>query len=141
MVREEGRIGVKVELQMRRIPGQYYERTSQYGFDSFYAIQLKMSLPFFQSKPGGYVHRLRSVHTYYKDGKYSHTVACFWCGGTGFNDVGNEMESRPTKHGRFLADPPPGEVCCATCEGRAVGAGQLGAPVICGRPVKFQPRI
>jgi hypothetical protein len=97
---------------------------------------LKKSLPFWQAKPGCYVHRVRSGIVHQLGRRDPHTSLKMWCGQSGFlthQSLGRE--------GNLLADIPAGEVCCATCEGRAVGAGLLGAPVIAGHPVKYSPRV
>ena len=71
---------------------------------------------------------------HYFNGNYSHTSFSAWCGQTGFHSKG--------RHGSLrLTDNPPDDLpLCATCEGRAIGAGQLGATVIAGRQVIFTPR-
>lgn len=59
------------------------------------------------------------------------TVYGVWCG----YSVGGSDRA-----GAFLAvdEPPAGEPVCATCEGRAAGAGQDDSPT--GRPLIFNPR-
>lgn len=59
------------------------------------------------------------------------TVYGAWCG---YGIGGSE------KAGTYLAaeEPPPGEPVCATCEGRAAGAGQDDSPT--GRLLLFSPR-
>ncbi|MGW5616228.1 hypothetical protein [Streptomyces sp. NPDC003877] len=59
------------------------------------------------------------------------TVYGCWCG---YGVGGSE------RAGAFLAadEPPAGEPVCATCEGRAAGAGQDNSPT--GRPLVFNPR-
>lgn len=94
---------------------------------------IKKALPFFRSRPGCYVHRVRCGRVYKLGARMPHTAFQMWCGTTGF------ISER--KDGELLADVPAGAVCCATCEGRAVGAGLLGAPIIAGHPVKYSPRI
>ncbi len=82
---------------------------------------------------GNYVHRIRSaVHHIWREG-YSHTNFDLWCGMTGF--------SSNKHHSRLFEDPPPEYPICATCEGRAIGAGQTESRMICGRLVKFSPRL
>lgn len=47
-----------------------------------------------------------------------------------------------TNHGGvLLAIVPENEVLCATCEGRAIGAGQTESRLINGHMVKYAPRI
>ena len=99
---------------------------------------VKRSLPFIKSTRGLYTHRVRSAtsHLYttsglsWKVGEFHIAVHC-WCGMT-------LLVSR-RKRGQFLAEPPDGSPVCATCEGRAIGAGQLGAREIAGRPVIYSP--
>jgi len=104
-------------------------------------IHLTQCLPFAQSKPGRYVHRVRSATIHHlRTGEYSHTSFTAWCGGIVFNDEQTKAGWRPSHKGKLFAEPPVNEIVCATCEGRAIGSGQAGAPVICGRPVKYSPR-
>ncbi len=94
---------------------------------------LTKSLPFWRAAPGRYVHRVRSGIVHKLGERDPHTSLKLWCTMTGF------VSSR--RDGELLADVPTGSVCCAICEGKAVGAGLLGAPIIAGRPVKFSPRF
>ncbi|MGK5533332.1 hypothetical protein [Streptomyces sp. URMC 129] len=72
-------------------------------------------------------HRPRSG-VRYPDGRTSYTV---WCG---------QFVGGSTRAGRFLgADTPGGLPVCATCDGRAVGAGQVGGGPP-GRALLFSPR-
>lgn len=41
---------------------------------------------------------------------------------------------------KFFDVPPDRAIHCATCEGRAIGAGKDGARIIAGRTVLFSPR-
>jgi len=100
-----------------------------HGFE----INLKASLPFFQAKPGAYVHRVRSGSIHIRNGEFSHTSIHYWCGGMGF------LEQR--RGSKLMDSPPPDAVMCATCEGRAIGAGLTESRVIAGRFVRFSPRI
>lgn len=88
------------------------------------------SLPYWRSSQGSYVHRVRSGTIYFHDRKPSHTALGLWCGMHGF--IGRK--------GGLMAEPPPTATICATCEGRAIGAGQTESRMICGRVVKFAPR-
>lgn len=104
-------------------------------------ITVKAALPFVQSGAGTYVHRVRSAtyHQYYSASRGQWetwlAVRC-WCG-MGINIGGRRQRSA----GRgMLSEPGPDDVVCATCEGRAIGAGLCGAPLIAGRAVKFSPR-
>ena len=99
--------------------------------DKINVLPMTASLPFWQSRErhGAYVHRVRSGVLHLYDGKPSHAAFGLWCGMSGLSS-----------NGSILAAPGPHEVMCATCEGRAIGAGLVGAPIIAGRPVKFSPR-
>jgi len=99
---------------------------------------IKASLPFVKSSRGYYTHRVRSANSYiytssgltYKAGELHIAVQC-WCGMT--------LLISKRKFGKFLVEPPDGSPVCATCEGRAIGAGKLGAREIAGRPVMYSP--
>jgi hypothetical protein len=93
-------------------------------------IPIKQSLPFVESRAGRYTHRVRSASLHTCIGK-SHVGLSTWCG------MGFCISERK---GRFVEEPSAGYVVCATCEGRAIGAGQLGAREIAGREVMFSPR-
>jgi len=92
---------------------------------------VKLSLPFYIARLGKYFHRVRSSSNHWRNGKYSHTSVSFWCGGIGF--VGD----KGTLHGEVHENG----TLCATCEGRAVGAGLDGVRMINGRSVMYSPRI
>lgn len=99
-------------------------------------FSITRSLPFYKTKQGTYVHRVRAGTVYYHPhlkgmplGE-SHTAFRLWCGMAGH--LGGK--------GTLFAEPAADAIFCATCEGRAIGSGQLGAPVICGRPVCYSPR-
>lgn len=98
-------------------------------------IHVTAALPFVQSSSGLYVHRVRSGMIHLWKGAYSHTTFQAWCGQ--IIGVGARRKSRG---GSLLAEPPERGVFCATCEGRATGAGQLPTHRIAGRFVKFAPR-
>lgn len=97
------------------------------------------ALPFVESIVGEYTHRVRSAQSFtkisssafWREGEI-HVAAKCWCGMT--------MLLSARKKTRFVAEPSPGRPICATCEGRAIGAGMLGTPEIAGRPVKFSPQ-
>jgi hypothetical protein len=99
-------------------------------------MTISRSLPFFQSGQGNYIHRIRSGRVHFWDNAAAHTTFELWCGQLGH--TGNRSRCPP---GRLMETTPPGATLCATCEGRAIGAGQLGSRMICGRIVKFSPRI
>ena len=89
---------------------------------------IRYALPYFKSNQASarYVHRLRSAQQH-NIGKYGmHISLHFWCGNHGF-----------MKKGRMFASVPEGEVLCATCEGRAIGAGIDGPRRINGRDVMY----
>ena len=113
---------MKVLLQQPPIRGYRPPEHEEYN--------LKKSLPFFKSNYGEYVHRVRSARTFFRYQELSHTAVHLWCGMSGF--IGRK--------GKLYEEPPAGSPLCATCEGRAIGAGQLGSHKILGRIVKFAPR-
>lgn len=86
------------------------------------------ALPFVYSRDGEYAHRVRSatLHTCRVNGRTHAAYKC-WCGMT--------LLSKRAR----LADAPGTRPICATCEGRSVGAGLLGAREIAGRAVMFRP--
>lgn len=79
-------------------------------------------LPFAWKGPGRYVHRPRSATLH--DGGTRLSVHA-WCG---------QLMHRPT----VLAEVPEGAEVCATCEGRAAGAGQIDSGF--DDPIVFRPR-
>lgn len=93
------------------------------------------SLPFVESGAGRYTHRVRtfSLVTMHAPTYPPHAAASCWCGMTIL------ISAKPRHRGNSLA-AEPSRAICATCEGRAIGAGQLGTPEIAGRPVIFSPR-
>lgn len=100
------------------------------------------ALPFFISPRQTMVHRVRSVTTHLWDGEPSHTSVKLWCGSSRFIETPETWGRFKCKHigNRLTAEPDKRMVFCATCEGRAVGAGQLGTAMLAGRMVKFSPR-
>lgn len=101
-----------------------------------YEAPITWALPFYRSKQGSYVHRVRSGTTHLYDkprgrwNKKGHISLTMWCGQIGF----------PGEKGELLETPHESSIFCATCEGRAIGAGQVGSHMICGRIVKYTPR-
>lgn len=102
--------------------------------DSFYRnvyTVTHVAAPFFKSNEGTYVHRIRSARYYARiegsrfPGHYSLSL---FCGQIGY----------PSK-GRLIQDPGQ-MILCATCEGRAVGAGMDPVGLLVKKPVKFAPR-
>ena len=116
---------VKVDLQIRTTAPSLADRVGSP------AVPVKRALPFFKSRSGEYVHRVRRATMYYRDGEYSHTAVTLWCGGNGF----------PGKKGTLMDVPPNASVFCATCEGRAIGAGLDGNRDVRGRAIMFKPRV
>lgn len=102
---------------------------------------IKATLPFYQREGEGYVHRVRSgwLHRDW-DGKFQHTSIHFWCGAYGFL---YEPGKRPRKHAAasLVTEPSPGRIVCATCEGRAIGSGQVASSKIGGHFVRFRPHV
>lgn len=94
-------------------------------------MRVKESLPFAESAHGQYTHRVRYVelHLPYGGRSDSFFVAVCWCG--------QSVADRRSAPSRLVE--VPSRVVCATCEGRAIGAGQVGARVIAGREVMFKP--
>lgn len=112
---------MKVNLEIKREePGPGNHRTTA----------ILKSLPFFQMGPKRYVHRVRSGLVYWRNNTPHHMALKFWCGGIGYPG-----------RGEFLQFPGSNETFCATCEGRAIGTGLYGAPLICGRVVRFSPKL
>jgi hypothetical protein len=98
-------------------------------------------LPFYEREGKGYVHRVRSAthHYDYDTGELRHTSVSFWCGLGGFLDpAGREGKTRRNP-AKVCSTPSPGRVVCATCEGRAIGAGQVEGNKIGDHFVKFRP--
>lgn len=103
-------------------------------------FHIKRALPFVESFCGRYTHRVRSIHILVHDagaaqrilGQAHMSVHC-WCGMS-------VLISEKRRHANNALVVEPSRVLCATCEGRAIGAGQLGTPEIAGRPVMFSPR-
>lgn len=110
-------------------------RTSGWHAPGSSSIVVRRSLPFAESRAGRYCHRVRSMilhnsgHPTILRAHFS--IRC-WCGMC--LCIGGRNLTK------LLAEPSDGTPICATCEGRAIGAGQLGAREIAGRPVMFSPR-
>lgn len=110
-------------------PSRYVKR---HRFSNKNCVAVKKSLPFAESLRGEYTHRVRHVTLYVLDGKSHFAVNC-WCGMSmcfgGKNSKGM---------GGLYENPSAGRPMCATCEGRAIGAGLLGSREIAGRPVMYR---
>lgn len=92
---------------------------------------VRKCLPFGESSRGEYTHRPRYVMLHAHENESFLAINC-WCGYTIFISK---------KHkGVLLEAPTAGRPMCATCEGKATGAGLLGSREINGRSVMFQPR-
>lgn len=104
------------------------------------ATPIKKSLPFYERIGEGYVHRVRSAAHHYtsKDGSMTHTSYHFWCGAVGFLYPAGK-QNRKKKPAVLTAELTAGRVLCATCEARAIGAGQLGLEKIGEHFVKYRP--
>lgn len=96
-------------------------------------VDLSKSLPFVVGPPGAMVHRVRSARIHVSP-RGAHTSISCWCG------TGTFVGSKRRPHNYLTATPPANRVVCATCEGRATGAGQLGSSMLAGRMVLFTPR-
>ena len=128
---------MKVELQRRK-------REPDWSFNPHISnISVSRCLPFYQGNPNSYVHRIRygTIHNW--QGEYSHTSFQFWCGGNGF--LRHHQRKANGSRGRIIggliyAVPPDKTVSCATCEGRAIGAGLTESRMIAGRMLVFSPR-
>lgn len=114
---------------------------------------LTMCLPFYRSTMGHYVHRVRYGY-YFKeppDGLLpTRYVLEMWCGQHGHVHLTDQSEARiklgfrPRRvqsQGTLFGEAPERAIFCATCEGRAIGAGMDGARTLCGRTVMFSPRV
>lgn len=93
------------------------------------------SLPYVRAGRGRYVHRVRSGHLHqHTSDKWPrrrvYLAFRLWCGMSAF---GYSSE--------FFENPPPGSKVCATCEGKAVGAGFPSAVILALRPIIFRPRV
>lgn len=91
---------------------------------------VQFSLPYFKTRQGEYFHRVRHANNHWRGGELSHTSVGFWCGNGGF--IGEK--------GRLYAKIPEGGVLCATCEGKAIGAGLDGERKINGKKVMYSPK-
>ena len=114
-------------MKSKQIKLQPY-RYSEHRKES--VIPLTKSLPYFKSNNTNskYFHRVRYGARH--DCLGVHYSIGFWCGGGGF--IG--------KKGQLYAELPEDAVLCATCEGRAIGAGMDKTHTINGRFVKYSPR-
>ncbi len=87
------------------------------------------SPPFIYSRAGRMVHRPRKGTMHIFGDKTHYSFTC-WCG-----------MSLQKERAALVDLPPDGMPICATCEGRAIGAGQLGSErLINGRTVLYSAR-
>lgn len=93
---------------------------------------VKKSLPYAESSGGEYTHRVRSARLITLESFGTHMAISCWCGQSLL--IGKRHKSQ------FVAEPSFGRPMCATCEGRAMGAGKDGSRKINGRMARFQPR-
>lgn len=106
-----------------------YMKQKKFGFENCKAI--KKSVPFIEAKCGEYTHRVRHVTLITFQNKSHFSVKC-WCGmSMNFGGSGKGQ-------GMFVNQPSVGRPMCATCEGRAIGAGLLGIREIEGRKVMYR---
>lgn len=96
------------------------------------SVHVKKALPFAESSGGEYTHRVRNARMITLEGFGTHMAISCWCG--------QSLLIGKRHKGRFVAEPSFGRPMCATCEGRAIGAGVDGSHKINGRMVRFQPR-
>jgi len=101
------------------------------------SVPVTFAYPYFKSGFGVYTHRVRTAitHVLKEKGENSHVSLSAWCGCVGF------LHPEPkAKSASQYSELPEGAILCATCEGRAIGAGMDGAREINSRPVQFSPR-
>lgn len=89
------------------------------------SIQWKASLPFFVNSRGMLIHRVRSVRSFYTQGRqHRHDSVHYFCGAFCI-----------THENGFTADPPKDRLLCARCEALAVRHGQPSATALTSRHV------
>ena len=96
---------------------------------------IKRALPYVESARGSYTHRVRNAALHHLEGWPPHVSVSCWCG------MSLNIGGRRTVGSKFVAVPSLGRPVCATCEGRAIGAGLEDSHKINGRMVRFQPQI
>jgi hypothetical protein len=128
---------VKVKLERTKPPAHHIGREFLENHPHSYRRAILQCLPFYRRHPGARIHRVRSGEIHYRRAgdQYMHTSFKFWCGSLGFLSA-----NRPNASLLALAPEGEADIFCATCEGRAIGAGLDGARVINGRNVIFEPR-
>lgn len=98
-----------------------------YGDHQQKVRSIAASYPFVYSRAGKYVHRVRAAAILNVSTNKPHAVYRLWCG--------MHLQASRSRLSADTADRP----ICATCEGRAIGAGQLGHRTINGRAVMYSP--
>ncbi|WP_333662751.1 hypothetical protein [Acinetobacter sp.] len=106
-------------------------RIKRKGWRSENLKAVKQSVPFVEARHGEYTHRVRHVTLITFMNKSHFAVQC-WCGMTMC------MGGSGKGTGILLEIPSPNRPMCATCEGRAIGAGLLGVREIAGREVMYR---
>lgn len=124
---------MKVPLLISRFPPMYNWRRAK----GDYVVPIRSALPFCKSPRSGLYHRPRSGELHYANWHLSHVAVSFWCGSMGYVQHGRARRVVWT----LCEDLPENAVLCATCEGRAIGAGQIDSRTISGRTVLFSPRV
>ena len=104
------------------------DRTSSFNEHISHA-SITHSLPFYSSRRGEYVHVVRSATAIYFDNEYQHTSYRLWCG---------QIGSMPGKG--ILTSNNDQSPYCATCIGKAIGAGVFDERFINGLPVMYRPK-
>ena len=113
---------------------------------------LTRSLPFYRAFMGSYVHRVRYGYHFVESADSSiptRFALTMWCGSHGTIQLSDQTAARLRKHyppqrkrgGELFAVPPDRSFSCATCEGRAIGAGQTESRVLAGRMLVFSPHL
>ena len=95
---------------------------------------IKRALPYVESARGSYTHRVRNAALHHLEGWPPHVSVSCWCG------MSLNIGGRRTVGSKFVAVPSLGRPVCATCEGRAIGAGTDADHKINGRIVRYAPR-
>jgi len=117
-------MSVQVDLEIRH---------DRHALNHVASTPVKRSPPFAESPKGAYTHRVRYATLYRVGDSVPHMSIGLWCGMT--------LCISKRKPGRFVSEPSRGRPMCATCEGRAIGAGRDGSHKINGRMAKFSPRV
>lgn len=116
---------MKVDCYPEELP----DRSWHWNRDQPRLIQVKRILPFCMSPLGTRMHRCRTgvIYPPLLEGRSARLVPHAWCGVS-------------ATHFALFAEPGEFEVC-GTCEGRAIGAGQIPAPPDFDYGLLFSPRL